>query len=66
MADILGPIPPASDRSSDDASSDQQSFISETPLDPKQASEAEEQILDISTTSDELEDFSFDDTKENE
>ena len=66
LADILGPIPPASDRSSDDASSDQQSFISETPLDPKQASEAEEQILDISTTSDELEDFSFDDTKENE
>ena len=66
LADILGPIPPASNGSSDDASSDQQSFISETPLDPKQASEAEEKKIDIATTGDELENFSFDDTKENE
>ena len=66
LADILGPIPPASNGSSDDASSDQQSFISKTPLDPKQASEAEEKKIDIATTGDELENFSFDDTKENE
>jgi hypothetical protein len=66
LADILGPIPPASDRSSDDASSNQQSVILEKPLDWEPVSEAEEQILDIPTTNDELEDFSFDDKRENE
>jgi len=66
LADILGPIPPASDRSYDDASSNQQSFIPEKPLDSEPVSEAEEKKLDVATTGDELENFSFDDTKENE